>query len=306
MDDSDSDDRKSRIFTVTISSLTLKDSGSYLCGVQRNSGFDVFTAAELQVEEWCCVESKIIRETAGHEVTLQCPYPPTHRNNRKFLCKGSQRSKCTDMMKGQSRFLLHSDFSGSFSVKITQLEAGDTGTYWCRSEPGWNVGNYTQFQLSVEEEQNAAPKKTLQASATQDVTAVSQHQSSTVKTSLTTATLVSKELIEGLPDAALYSLVAVFAGLLLLSVILVTVFKSKCRKVKDVAVVADGKKLDFVEVQETCRGEDVYQNHDSIVMRSQQQHASRHFSDVDEDELDYENITAAEDIYGNESFHKFK
>ncbi|XP_054896756.1 polymeric immunoglobulin receptor-like isoform X3 [Poeciliopsis prolifica] len=281
MDDSDSDDRKSRIFTVTISSLTLKDSGSYLCGVQRNSGFDVFTAAELQVEEWCCVESKIIRETAGHEVTLQCPYPPTHRNNRKFLCKGSQRSKCTDMMKGQSRFLLHSDFSGSFSVKITQLEAGDTGTYWCRSEPGWNVGNYTQFQLSVEEEQNAAPKKTLQASATQDVTA-------------------------GLPDAALYSLVAVFAGLLLLSVILVTVFKSKCRKVKDVAVVADGKKLDFVEVQETCRGEDVYQNHDSIVMRSQQQHASRHFSDVDEDELDYENITAAEDIYGNESFHKFK
>ncbi|XP_054896757.1 polymeric immunoglobulin receptor-like isoform X4 [Poeciliopsis prolifica] len=259
MDDSDSDDRKSRIFTVTISSLTLKDSGSYLCGVQRNSGFDVFTAAELQVEEWCCVESKIIRETAGHEVTLQCPYPPTHRNNRKFLCKGSQRSKCTDMMKGQSRFLLHSDFSGSFSVKITQLEAGDTGTYWCRSEPGWNVGNYTQFQLSV-----------------------------------------------GLPDAALYSLVAVFAGLLLLSVILVTVFKSKCRKVKDVAVVADGKKLDFVEVQETCRGEDVYQNHDSIVMRSQQQHASRHFSDVDEDELDYENITAAEDIYGNESFHKFK
>uniref|UniRef100_A0A3B5PV37 Immunoglobulin V-set domain-containing protein n=1 Tax=Xiphophorus maculatus TaxID=8083 RepID=A0A3B5PV37_XIPMA len=28
-----SDDRKSRIFTVTISSLTLKDSGSYLCGI---------------------------------------------------------------------------------------------------------------------------------------------------------------------------------------------------------------------------------------------------------------------------------
>ncbi|XP_054897453.1 CMRF35-like molecule 5, partial [Poeciliopsis prolifica] len=41
-----SDDRKSRIFTVTISSLTLKDSGSYLCGVQRISGFDVFSAVE--------------------------------------------------------------------------------------------------------------------------------------------------------------------------------------------------------------------------------------------------------------------
>ncbi|XP_043970273.1 polymeric immunoglobulin receptor-like isoform X4 [Gambusia affinis] len=259
-----SDDRKSTIFTVTISSLTLEDSGSYLCGAQRNSGFDDFSAVELEVKEWCCVTSKTIRETAGHEVTLQCPYPPNHRNNRKFLCKGSQRSNCTDVMKGQSRFLVHSDFSESFSVKITQLEAGDTGTYWCRSEPEWNVGNYTQFHLSV-----------------------------------------------GFPDAALYSLVAVFGGLLLVTVILVTVFKSKCRKVKEVGVAADGKKLDFVEAQEVCGGEDVYQNHDSMVMRSQQvaswqQHASCHFSDVDEDEADYENVTAAEDIYCNQDFQKYK
>uniref|UniRef100_A0A3B5R232 Immunoglobulin domain-containing protein n=1 Tax=Xiphophorus maculatus TaxID=8083 RepID=A0A3B5R232_XIPMA len=45
-----SDDRKSRIFTVTISSLTLNDSGSYLCGVQRNSGSDDFSAVELEVK----------------------------------------------------------------------------------------------------------------------------------------------------------------------------------------------------------------------------------------------------------------
>ncbi|XP_043970271.1 polymeric immunoglobulin receptor-like isoform X2 [Gambusia affinis] len=306
-----SDDRKSTIFTVTISSLTLEDSGSYLCGAQRNSGFDDFSAVELEVKEWCCVTSKTIRETAGHEVTLQCPYPPNHRNNRKFLCKGSQRSNCTDVMKGQSRFLVHSDFSESFSVKITQLEAGDTGTYWCRSEPEWNVGNYTQFHLSVEEEQNAAKEKTLQALPTQDITAASRHQSSRAKTRLTTAPQVSKELIEGFPDAALYSLVAVFGGLLLVTVILVTVFKSKCRKVKEVGVAADGKKLDFVEAQEVCGGEDVYQNHDSMVMRSQQvaswqQHASCHFSDVDEDEADYENVTAAEDIYCNQDFQKYK
>uniref|UniRef100_A0A3B3VH53 Polymeric immunoglobulin receptor-like n=1 Tax=Poecilia latipinna TaxID=48699 RepID=A0A3B3VH53_9TELE len=148
-----SDDRKSGIFTVTISSLTLKDSGSYLCGVQRNSGFDVFTAVELEVkgERSNLCTCNVISKTAGHEVTLQCPYPPNHQNNRKFLCRGSQRSNCTDMMKGQSRFLVHSDFSGAFSVKITQLEAGDAGTYWCRSEPEWNVGNYTQFHLSVGE-----------------------------------------------------------------------------------------------------------------------------------------------------------
>ncbi|XP_014912501.1 polymeric immunoglobulin receptor-like [Poecilia latipinna] len=310
-----SDDRKSGIFTVTISSLTLKDSGSYLCGVQRNSGFDVFTAVELEVKEWCCVKSKVISKTAGHEVTLQCPYPPNHQNNRKFLCRGSQRSNCTDMMKGQSRFLVHSDFSGAFSVKITQLEAGDAGTYWCRSEPEWNVGNYTQFHLSVatvEEEQNAAKKKTLQALPTQGITTGYQHQSSTVKTGLTAAPPVSKELIEGLPDVALYSLAAAFGGLLLLlTVILVSVFKSKCGKVKGVGVVADGKKLDFVEEQEVCGGDDVYQNHDSIAMRSQQiaswqQNASCHVDDVDEEEADYKNVTAAEDIYCNEGFYKLK
>uniref|UniRef100_A0AAQ6I8K5 Ig-like domain-containing protein n=1 Tax=Anabas testudineus TaxID=64144 RepID=A0AAQ6I8K5_ANATE len=42
------DDKVSRKFTVTITSLTQKDSGSYLCGVQRNTGLDVFSAVDLE------------------------------------------------------------------------------------------------------------------------------------------------------------------------------------------------------------------------------------------------------------------
>ncbi|XP_028260218.1 CMRF35-like molecule 3 [Parambassis ranga] len=42
------DDRKSQ-FTVTITNLTQKDSGSYLCGVHRNTGLDDFSAVELEV-----------------------------------------------------------------------------------------------------------------------------------------------------------------------------------------------------------------------------------------------------------------
>uniref|UniRef100_A0A3Q1J4M3 Ig-like domain-containing protein n=1 Tax=Anabas testudineus TaxID=64144 RepID=A0A3Q1J4M3_ANATE len=41
------DDKKSK-FTVTITSLTQKDSGSYLCGVKRNTGLDVFSAVDLE------------------------------------------------------------------------------------------------------------------------------------------------------------------------------------------------------------------------------------------------------------------
>uniref|UniRef100_A0A3B4H017 Immunoglobulin domain-containing protein n=1 Tax=Pundamilia nyererei TaxID=303518 RepID=A0A3B4H017_9CICH len=44
------DDKMSGTFTVTINSLTRNDSGSYLCGVQRNSELDVFSAVELEVE----------------------------------------------------------------------------------------------------------------------------------------------------------------------------------------------------------------------------------------------------------------
>uniref|UniRef100_A0A3P8QRW9 Ig-like domain-containing protein n=1 Tax=Astatotilapia calliptera TaxID=8154 RepID=A0A3P8QRW9_ASTCA len=73
------DDKMSGTFTVTINSLTQNDSGSYLCGVQRNSDVDVFSAVEL---EWCCVKSTTINGTAGYPLTLQCPYPRQYRHNK--------------------------------------------------------------------------------------------------------------------------------------------------------------------------------------------------------------------------------
>uniref|UniRef100_A0A3B4ZF14 Polymeric immunoglobulin receptor-like n=1 Tax=Stegastes partitus TaxID=144197 RepID=A0A3B4ZF14_9TELE len=106
------DDKESRKFTVAISNLTQKDSGSYLCGVRRNTGLDVFSAAELEVKDWCCVKSKEMSGIVGQQMTFQCPYPPHHRNNMKFL-------------------------------------SGDAGTYWCGSDRQWSVGNYTKIQLSV-------------------------------------------------------------------------------------------------------------------------------------------------------------
>uniref|UniRef100_A0A3Q2ZUE9 Immunoglobulin V-set domain-containing protein n=1 Tax=Kryptolebias marmoratus TaxID=37003 RepID=A0A3Q2ZUE9_KRYMA len=45
-----SHDQKSETFTVTNLNLTLKDSGSYLCGVQTDTGLDVFSAFKLEVK----------------------------------------------------------------------------------------------------------------------------------------------------------------------------------------------------------------------------------------------------------------
>uniref|UniRef100_A0A3Q4IBJ0 Immunoglobulin domain-containing protein n=1 Tax=Neolamprologus brichardi TaxID=32507 RepID=A0A3Q4IBJ0_NEOBR len=128
------DDKVSGTFTVNISSLTHNDSGSYLCGVQRNSDVDVFSAVELKVKEWCCVKSIKIKGTVGQPLALQCPYPPQHRDKGKFLCKGEQLNSCKDIT-SQSRFKLEGNGSfSSFSVVITKLEEADAGTYWCGSD----------------------------------------------------------------------------------------------------------------------------------------------------------------------------
>ncbi|CAI5679526.1 unnamed protein product [Oreochromis niloticus] len=144
------DDKVLGTFTVTISNLTRNDSGSYLCGVHRNSELDVFSAIELKIEEWCCVKSTKINGTAGHPLILHCPYPPQHWDNRKFLCKGDHRNNCSDMVTSQSRFTLQdAAASSSFTVRITELEAADGGTYWCGSDSQWRFGNYTKIELSV-------------------------------------------------------------------------------------------------------------------------------------------------------------
>ncbi|KAM7419049.1 hypothetical protein PAMA_016252 [Pampus argenteus] len=152
------DDKTSNQFTVTITSLTRKDSGFYLCAVRRHTGLDVFSSVELQVKEWCCVNTHNLSSIMRLPVTMECPYPSQHRTNRKFLCKGDHRNNCTAMVWSHSiskqtdhRFTLQDDAASSlFLVTITQLEAGDAGTYWCGSDLQWSVGNYTKIQLSVD------------------------------------------------------------------------------------------------------------------------------------------------------------
>ncbi|XP_055368179.1 polymeric immunoglobulin receptor-like isoform X2 [Betta splendens] len=142
-------DDKLSTFTVNITSLTQQDSGSYLCGVHTNTGLDVFSAVDLEIKEWCCVKSNKLRGSVGHPLTMQCPYPPQHGTNRKFLCKGDLHRNCTDMMTDTRFTLLDNVSTSSFLVMVSELEAGDSGTYWCGSDSQWSFGNYTNIQLSV-------------------------------------------------------------------------------------------------------------------------------------------------------------
>ncbi|XP_017291879.2 polymeric immunoglobulin receptor [Kryptolebias marmoratus] len=268
-----SHDQKSETFTVTILNLTLEDSGSYLCGVQTDTGLDVFSATKLEVKEWCCVKSENIRGTSGHPVTLLCSYPREHRNNRKFVCKGEQRSSCKDMMMGQNRFTLHDNSSSSFSVTITKLEAGDAGTYWCRSESEWVVGNYTQFHLSVDK--------------------------SNTGSNATNLSHVPEKPIKGFPDEVIYVVSAVPAVVLLILITcLVKIFHQKCYKKKEPV----RNQLEVINSQ--MGAEDVYVNHDAVVTRSEKKTSKQQSASYDFEDEDYENVRPSEEIYCNEPFQK--
>ncbi|XP_051240568.1 polymeric immunoglobulin receptor-like isoform X8 [Dicentrarchus labrax] len=289
------DDTASRKFTVTITGVTQRDSGSYLCGVHRNTGLDVFSAVELEVKEWCCVKSSELSGIVGHPVTMQCPYPPQHKNNRKFLCKGDRHISCTDMVTSQSRFTLQDDVSSSsFLVMITELKAGDAGTYWCGSDSQWTTANYTKIHLSV----------------------VFPPQTSTVTSIITVEEPVGSPSthIPGkhIKDATLfYSVVFIVPAVLLILVIaLVIVYKYKCHKVQgDEAVNMNRNKTKAAEAEEVMDGSDIYENQE-VFVRSEHgtSKAQKTCDDVGEDEQDsvYQNFSTTDDIYCNQIYIKAK
>ncbi|XP_019203049.1 polymeric immunoglobulin receptor [Oreochromis niloticus] len=304
------DEKMSRIFTLTISSLTQSDSGYYLCGVQTNSDHDVFSAVELRVKEWCCVRSTEITGTVGHPLTLQCPYPQQHRDNNKFLCKGDHRNSCRDMVMSESRFALQDDiYSSSFSVMITKLEEADAGTYWCGSDSRWRVGNYVKIQLSVVFLQHtstvSSTVKTPGKTVPPTVENLGQTITSTMKTLGKTQTQTPNQPIK---DSALYVLFAVPPILLLLiGILVVVVYKWKHHKVKEGEATVDRNALKAEGSEEVMGAmeNNIYGNREVVMyskkQTSKQQSACAQYED---EEQVYENFTTSEDIYCNGNFHK--
>ncbi|XP_032418154.1 polymeric immunoglobulin receptor-like isoform X2 [Xiphophorus hellerii] len=254
-----SDDRKSRIFTVTISSLTLKDSGSYLCGVQRNSGFDDFSAVELEVKaKLFCLKSYHISGIEGRPVTLQCPNSGQH-DNKKFLCKGDQHNNFTDMMENQTKFKLLNVSSICFSVIITELEAADAGTYYCGSD---SQLRFIKIQLAV----------------------VSSHETSSVSPISSAEQVTSQppslSPSSHNPDVSLfYILPAVFALLLILTFVLLLVLKYKTR-IKQVDRI-NTNVLNSADNNVEMRINDIYElQEDAVYMNSSTPNMLSHDNDI--------------------------
>ncbi|XP_035806408.2 polymeric immunoglobulin receptor-like isoform X2 [Amphiprion ocellaris] len=88
------DDRDKQLFTMTISELHYVDAGKYWCGVSR-FGRDIYTEVRLHVmPDSCCDNVTKIQSYGEDSVSFSCPYESEHQNNLKYVCRGKQPSTC--------------------------------------------------------------------------------------------------------------------------------------------------------------------------------------------------------------------
>ncbi|KAM9482159.1 uncharacterized protein Hap1MRO34_007409 isoform 5-T5 [Clarias gariepinus] len=148
-----------------IKELTVQDTGTYQCGVDRS--IVLLTPVELKVkEDPSCMKS--ISETVhvGEDLNISCKYPESLRSNPKFLCNTRlQASVCfykksvneSEKHVNVGKFSLYDDRAKQIlSVSIRNVTERDSGEYWCGAEAAWESDDgykvyFTQINLTVTE-----------------------------------------------------------------------------------------------------------------------------------------------------------
>ncbi|XP_037399477.1 CMRF35-like molecule 8 [Pygocentrus nattereri] len=158
------DDTRAAQFWVVIRELTVEDSGTYHCAVDRTLDFDILTPVELKVEEDQDYEKSVsVTGHVGGSVNISCKYPQSHSSDAKFLCRmmdhGDSSYKTSVKESGrwinEGKLSLHDDRAKQiFTVIINSLTEGDSGEYWCGAESDWTSDHgykayITQINLRV-------------------------------------------------------------------------------------------------------------------------------------------------------------
>ncbi|KAI4871360.1 hypothetical protein NFI96_004826 [Prochilodus magdalenae] len=156
------DNTSSAEFWVMIRDLTVQDSGTYNCAVDKTF-IDFYTPVDLTVREDLSYEKSIsVIGHVGGGVNISCKYPQSLRNHPKFLCRRVNTTDCnyTTSVKESRRWSnegnlnLHDDGNRTFTVSIKNLTEGDSGEYLCGAESDWTSDDgyrvyITQVNLSV-------------------------------------------------------------------------------------------------------------------------------------------------------------
>ncbi|KAF5892250.1 polymeric immunoglobulin receptor-like isoform X10, partial [Clarias magur] len=146
-------------FWVMIRELTVEDTGTYHCGVNkdRKRGKDVYLQLELKVNEGAFGLREVIAY-AGGGVNIKCKYKDGDKDKLKGFCKNGTDQWCFNNKRPQlisewshdGRFSVHDNRSaGFFSVFIRELTVEDTGTYACAVAVSDDIQTYSVVKLEV-------------------------------------------------------------------------------------------------------------------------------------------------------------
>ncbi|XP_026801293.3 polymeric immunoglobulin receptor-like [Pangasianodon hypophthalmus] len=150
------------IFTLClISGLTVEDTGTYQCGVDKNEK-DIYPSVEWKVKEVSGgLISREVSAYAGGGINIKWRYEDEYKDKPKSFCKiGTQQwcfnrteTKLNRKWSHDGRFAVHDNRSaGFFNVFIRQLITEDTGTYVCAVAVSDEIKTCTVVKLNVTED----------------------------------------------------------------------------------------------------------------------------------------------------------
>ncbi|KAI9535447.1 hypothetical protein NQZ68_003001 [Dissostichus eleginoides] len=126
-----SDDKRQRVFTVTINYLTGEDTGYYWCAVEIDDGADLKEYFHLSVpggSPSLYVDQQEIRGFKGDNMNIKCHYQ--NSGERKWCRLGGSFVTKSGSIDG-TRVDISARNPGVLSVTLSGLRTENSGWYWC-------------------------------------------------------------------------------------------------------------------------------------------------------------------------------
>ncbi|XP_042571993.1 polymeric immunoglobulin receptor-like [Cyprinus carpio] len=134
-----SERNEERVVTVSISNVSVRDAGVYLCGAETRDTYLTFISLNTKIQLNLIMPPVVRRE--GESAEIICPYDSIYKSKPKSLCKGKcstrDRNPLSETVREEKetktdRLTLKDDVTASvFTGSITALTAEDAGKYWC-------------------------------------------------------------------------------------------------------------------------------------------------------------------------------